>query len=51
MVTSSIYINIMSITHHEVENTKIRSDNASLHDWIVVEVSQTILEELSDIVG
>lgn len=37
--------------NHEVENPTIGSDKASLHDWIIVELSHTLLEELANIVG
>lgn len=38
----------MSTSKHEAESFEIC--NASLQDWISIEISQTLLEELPDII-
>lgn len=50
MERSSIYINRISITCHGLECFGIDSDNVTLCDWIVVEVLQTLFEELHGII-
>lgn len=40
----------MSNTHHGAESFGICIDNASIHDWTVVQISQTLLDKIPDII-
>lgn len=51
MMTILPFFYIMLITLQEAEPSDIDVDNASLHDQIVTEVSQIVLEEMSGIIG